>query len=220
MRDDDHSVLAAFQELQVALGEALLVPLAKRLHDVISAVAVPLPGLGRMPLHIPVEDLLDRFEVALTPSLQALPSDLGRLAVHVTRIRPYFAGRRAILSAASCLQHCADQMELERARDLLRRERVRVERALARLNVPGREELAGQDEMADAASQLYEEEFDEGQADDLRAELAAVERAEARLLGGSYGRSIESGEFIPDERLEAVPTAERTAEEQARFEQG
>jgi DnaK suppressor protein len=122
--------------------------------------------------------------------------------------------------AASCLKHCADQMELEKARDLLRRERTRIEQALARGSVPGREELAGQDEMADAASQLYEEEFDEGQADDLRAELTAVERAEARLLDGTYGRSIESGEDIPDERLEAVPTAERTAEEQARFERG
>ena len=116
------------------------------------------------------------------------------------------------------LQHCADQMELERARDLLLRERVRIAQALARLSVPGREELAGQDEMADAASQLYEEEFDEGQADDLRAELAAVERAEGRLIEGTYGLSIESGEPIPDERLEAVPTAERTAAEQARFE--
>jgi DnaK suppressor protein len=111
-------------------------------------------------------------------------------------------------------------MEFERARDLLRRERARIEQALARVSVPRREELAGQDEMADAASQLYEDEFDEGQADDLRAELAAVERAEARLLDGTYGRSIESGENIPDERLEAVPTAERTAEEQARFERG
>ena len=120
--------------------------------------------------------------------------------------------------AASRLQDCADQMELERARDLLRRERVRIEQALARLSVPGREELAGQDEMADAASQLYEEEFDEGHADDLRVELAAVARAEGRLIDGAYGLSIESGEPIPDERLEAVPTAERTAEEQTRFE--
>jgi DnaK suppressor protein len=111
-------------------------------------------------------------------------------------------------------------MELERAQALLRRERARIEQALARVSGPGREELAGQDEMADAAAQLYEEEFDEGQADDLRAELAAVERAEARLLDGTYGRSIESGDDIPDERLEAVPTAERTAEEQARFERG
>ena len=47
--------------------------------------------------------------------------------------------------------------------------------------------------------------------------LAALERAEARLAAGTYGLSIESGEPIPDERLEIVPTAERTvAEEQRR----
>jgi ATP-dependent Clp protease protease subunit len=62
-------------------------------------------------------------------------------------------------------------MEFETARDLLRRERARIEQALARASVPGREELAGQDEMADAASQLYVEEFDEGQADDLMSPL-------------------------------------------------
>jgi len=39
-----------------------------------------------------------------------------------------------------------------------------------------------------------------------------------RLIEGTYGLPIESGEPIPDERLEAVPTAERTAEEHARFE--
>ena len=74
--------------------------------------------------------------------------------------------------------------------------------------------------LADQASDLYDNELDEGLADDLRAELAAVERAEQRLAAGTYGLSIESGEPIPDERLEAVPTAERTAEEQARFERG
>ena len=109
-------------------------------------------------------------------------------------------------------------MDQERARELLRRERVRIEEALARLAVPGGEELAGQDEMADSASQLYEEEFDEGQADDLRAELAAVKLAEERLAAGTYGLSVESGEPIPDERLEAVPTALRTIEEQERFD--
>jgi DnaK suppressor protein len=49
-------------------------------------------------------------------------------------------------------------------------------------------------------------------------ELAAVERAEARIDAGTYGLSVESGEPIPDERLETIPTAERTAEEQARFD--
>ena len=65
------------------------------------------------------------------------------------------------------------------------------------------------------ASELYQDEFDEGLTDDLREQLAAVERAEARLAAGTYGLSIESGTTIPDERLEAVPTAERTIDEEA-----
>ena len=65
-------------------------------------------------------------------------------------------------------------------------------------------------------SDVYQDELDEGLADDLREELAAVERAEARLAAGTYGLSIESGKPIPDERLEAIPTAERTVVEEAR----
>ena len=45
-----------------------------------------------------------------------------------------------------------------------------------------------------------------------------MERAEARLAGGSYGRSVQSGEPIPDERLRAQPAAERTVDEQAALE--
>ena len=66
------------------------------------------------------------------------------------------------LSAPAVCNTRADHMELERARDLHRRERVRIAQALARLSVPGRDELAGRDEMADAASQLYEEEIRRG----------------------------------------------------------
>jgi DnaK suppressor protein len=55
---------------------------------------------------------------------------------------------------------------------------------------------------------------------DLRAELAAVERAEQRLADGTFGLSVESGEPIPDARLEALPTAERTVAEQERFDAG
>src|SRR5512132_1292781 len=89
VRDDNHGV-SAFPELQVALGEALLIPLAKRLHDLVAPVAVPLTRLSRVPHHIAVEDLLDRTEVALMPSCQALPGDLGQLAVHLTSIRSQF----------------------------------------------------------------------------------------------------------------------------------
>ena len=90
MRDDYHGVLSALPELQVALGEALLIALAKRLHDLVSPVAVPLTRLSRVPHHITVEDFLDRAEVAFTPSCQALPGDPGRVAAHVTSIRSHF----------------------------------------------------------------------------------------------------------------------------------
>jgi DnaK suppressor protein len=52
----------------------------------------------------------------------------------------------------------------------------------------------------------------------LERDLEAIERAFQRLEDGSYGTSVESGESIPDERLEAVPWADRTVAEQARFD--
>ena len=109
-------------------------------------------------------------------------------------------------------------METERARELLSGERERIEKGIRGLSPRESGEPTTDQHLADQASDVYEAELDEGLSDDLRAELAAVERAEQRLAAGSYGLSIESGEPIPDERLEAEPTAERTAEEQARFE--
>jgi DnaK suppressor protein len=107
----------------------------------------------------------------------------------------------------------------ERAHALLVGERERIERALADLRPADPGELSTADQhLGDQGSDLYERELDEGLAEALRDELEALERAEARLAAGTYGRSIESGEPIPDERLEAFPLAERTAAEQARFE--
>lgn len=115
----------------------------------------------------------------------------------------------------------APSVDPDRARELLARERRRIEEALAGLEPTESDEPTTTDQhMADQASDLYDAEFDEGRSDDLRLELAAVERAEHRLAAGSYGKSIESGDPIPDERLEALPAAERTAEEQERFEHG
>ena len=105
-------------------------------------------------------------------------------------------------------------MDPARARELLAGERERIVRTLARLGHQDTGEPA-EDNPANLASDLYQDELDEGLADDLREELAAVERAEARLVDGTYGLSIESGKPIPDERLEARPAAERTAEEEA-----
>jgi RNA polymerase-binding transcription factor len=104
-----------------------------------------------------------------------------------------------------------------RARELLMRERERIERSLADLQRNRDSEVEGLDQHpADDAGRLEEDEIDDALAEGLRDELAAVERAERRLEEGTYGLSVESGEPIPDERLEAIPIAERTAEEEAR----
>ena len=109
-------------------------------------------------------------------------------------------------------------MSPERAQELLAAERSRIERSLADLGEPiGTDELSNLDNPADQATVLYERELDEGLLEQLRRELEALERAEARLAEGTYGVSVESGEPIPDERLEAYPLAERTVEEERRY---
>jgi DnaK suppressor protein len=105
-------------------------------------------------------------------------------------------------------------MDADRARQLLQAERERIETALGGLKHQDDGEPADEFDPANLGADLYQDELDEGLQDDLREQLAALERAEARLAAGTYGLSIESGESIPDERLEALPTAERTVEEE------
>jgi len=108
-------------------------------------------------------------------------------------------------------------VEPERARELLSRERAEIEREIASIEGEGPEEGDGRVEPGDVDSEgLYQDELDAGRLQDLRRRLDAVERAEARLEAGTYGASVQSGDPIPDERLEAFPTAELTVEEQER----
>jgi DnaK suppressor protein len=90
-----------------------------------------------------------------------------------------------------------------RARELLRSARERIEASLADLAEP--EDTDPAQSPADRATQLHDREVEEGLAERLR-----------RIEEGTFGRSIESGESIPDARLEAIPWAERTAEEEQR----
>jgi DnaK suppressor protein len=105
-------------------------------------------------------------------------------------------------------------MDVERARELLSAERRELERALGNRGHQDDGEIAGFQEPANVAAELNLDELDDAVAADLHERLEAVERAEKRLATGTYGLSIESGEPIPDERLEALPTAERTVEEE------
>jgi DnaK suppressor protein len=109
-------------------------------------------------------------------------------------------------------------MDSDRAAALLARERQRVEDALAAIDGAGPQEASERKEPGDYDStDLYQDEFNAGRAEDLQHELVAIQRAEERLEAGTYGLSVESGEPIPDGRLEAVPTAERTVEEQEQY---
>jgi DnaK suppressor protein len=111
-------------------------------------------------------------------------------------------------------------MQEERARELLAEERRRVEAELKALKAGQNSgELSAVDQHpADSGTELFERQRDLSLVDSLEADLAAIARAEARLEEGRFGRSVASGEPIPDARLEAIPHAELTAEEQARLE--
>ena len=106
-------------------------------------------------------------------------------------------------------------MDNARAKDLLAQERRRVEQAIAARSEQDAQSAQDQEEPGGGGSEdLYEKEVQVGIEADLAAQLAAIERAEARLASGTYGFSVDSGQPIPDARLEALPTAERTVEEQ------
>ena len=109
-------------------------------------------------------------------------------------------------------------MDPAHARELLSRERARIETALGDFDRRERSDDPDPFEAADAGGELLEAEIGEGLTARLKDELAAIERAERRLAEGNFGLSIDSGEPIPDARLESVPWAERTAAEQGRYE--
>lgn len=110
-------------------------------------------------------------------------------------------------------------MDEEKARRRLRAERAEVERLLADTERSAREDRDSEDEkgvnFGDPAQPLSAEGEDDAIAESLRDRLAAIGRAEQRLANGTYGRSVRSGQPIPDARLEADPAAELTVEEAA-----
>jgi DnaK suppressor protein len=112
-------------------------------------------------------------------------------------------------------------MDPDRARKLLQQEGQRIKRELDELRSEksAEGELSTMDQHpADSGTELFEEERVQSMIHRLEDELEAVGRGLKRLEEGTYGLSVESGEPIPDARLEAVPHAERTVEEQSRLE--
>jgi len=102
------------------------------------------------------------------------------------------------------------------------RERLTAERAEVAQLLKGAESDAEQDReveldefgnYADSAQPLTAQGLDDSIAEGLRDRLAAIDRALQRLDRGTYGRSVLSGDPIPDARLDADPAAELTVEE-------
>ena len=106
-------------------------------------------------------------------------------------------------------------MDENRAKELLKAERERVEGELAKVRGEGREDSTAETPAGDFNNEnLYEDELAEGQEGDLQRRLDRLERAEERLAAGTYGLSTRSGDPIPDGRLEAEPLAELTVDEE------
>jgi DnaK suppressor protein len=108
------------------------------------------------------------------------------------------------------------------ARKRLLAERDEVAQLLKNTESAGSQDREAEDEpgdYADAAQPLTAEGMDDALAEGFRDRLGAIDRALKRLDDGSYGRSVRSGQPIPDARLEADPAAEVTVEEAAAEQQ-
>jgi DnaK suppressor protein len=109
-------------------------------------------------------------------------------------------------------------MDSERARSLLIAERDEVQGLLKDAEADRQDARVSEvdseaGDYGDAAQPLQAEGEGEAIAESLRNRLDAIERALHRLDDGTYGKSVRSGDPIPDERLEADPAAELTIEE-------
>ncbi|HUD80264.1 MAG TPA: hypothetical protein VMR00_20660 [Streptosporangiaceae bacterium] len=103
------------------------------------------------------------------------------------------------------------------ARERLTAERAEVSQLLKDTVSAGEQdrevEVDETGDYADAAQPLTSQGMDDAIAEGLRERAAAIDRALQRLDEGTYGKSVLSGDPIPDERLDADPAAELTVEE-------
>ena len=107
-------------------------------------------------------------------------------------------------------------MDNKKARALIDAEKARVRGLLADTDDDAQSDRETANEefpYDEPAETLTSEQGSDAVAEGLRDRLAALQRAEQRLDAGTYGISVRSGAKIPDERLEADPAAELTADE-------
>jgi DnaK suppressor protein len=106
-------------------------------------------------------------------------------------------------------------VDTERARQRLSQERKRIEQDLAAM---GHDPVSDEPPaFGDQATELDQAERDLAIREQLRETLQEIDAAERRIEEGTYGVSVVSGTPIPDARLEAIPWADRTVEEESRI---
>ena len=71
---------------------------------------------------------------------------------------------------------------------------------------------------ADSGTNLVDADREEATLEIVRAQQERVRDALARLDAGSYGKCVDCGRELPDERLEVRPEAERCVDCQQRAE--
>lgn len=105
-------------------------------------------------------------------------------------------------------------MDLDKARERLLSERVRVEREIQDIQESINESLQEATEeqpfdqhLADSASPTFARELDLTLADNERTLLALIDRALAKVDNGTYGVCDNCGRPIGESRLEIAPWA-------------
>ncbi len=115
-----------------------------------------------------------------------------------------------------------DQQFVERQREKLvglREELVRIREGMAADEQDlGEAEGDTTPDSGDMSQDMFTREMDASIGEQAERRLGEIDRALQKIEEGTYGLSDDSGETIPRGRLEAVPEAIRTVEEQQRFE--
>jgi DnaK suppressor protein len=117
-----------------------------------------------------------------------------------------------------------DQQFVERQRERLlgvRDELVRIREGMTEdeRDLAEKEGDFTEHDSGDMSQNMFTREMNASIGEQAERRLGEVDRALQKIEEDTYGLSDDSGEPIPRGRLEAVPEAIRTVEEQQRFEQ-
>jgi DnaK suppressor protein len=116
-----------------------------------------------------------------------------------------------------------DQRFIEKQKDRLvdlKEELLRVRRGMGE-DERSRAEQEGdfsEHDSGDMSREIFNREMDATIGEQVERRLEDIDRALQKIEEGTYGLSDVSGDPIPQGRLEAMPEAVRTVEEQQRFE--